>query len=462
MQAFDRDTNMKITYLLLIPLVMHPLCANAQTGTARQDRPHIRLTLDSAVAIALEQNREVMIADRERDRADAQVAEATSGALPQLNVSGLYTRNIRLPVLFLPPNTVFNPGNSTETLELGSNNSYLLGATLSQTLYSRKVGVALDIAHTYHDYAEQAYRATSQDVTLAVRKAFYTVLLARELSAVSREGLEVVRTNVENVRSLYTHGSAAEYDLLRAEVELANTEPLAISADNALVLSLNALKEVLAIPLEADLDVAGEFTFEEVPPAALEDARAGALAANPGLLGLKLQESMLEMNISIERASLFPTLSLIGSYQYQTQDNTFAFRNYLWATSLSVGLQISFPLFDGFRSSARIDQAVIDHDKVRYARLRAEEGLRLRVQSAELKMKEALKRIEGQEQNIAQAHKAVRIAQTRYRSGVGTQLELMDSQAAMTRARATRAQALYDFLIARAEWENAAGITTHH
>ena len=453
---------MRLSYFVIVALALGPPRARAQQDAVPPDRPTIRLTLDSALAIALSQNREVLIADRERDRAEAQVAEATSGALPQLFVSGMYTRNIRLPVLFLPPNTVFNPGSSTEALELGSNNSYLLGATLAQTLYSRKVGVALDIARTYRAYAGQAYRATSQDVALAVRKAFYAVLLARELSAVNREGLAVVRANAENVRSLYTHGTAAEYDLLRAEVELANTEPLAIAADNALVLARNALKEVLAIPLEADLDVIGDFAFAEVPGAVLADARAGAVAANPALAGLRLQEDMLDMNVSIERASLFPTLSLVGSYQYQTQDNTFAFRNYLWATSLSVGLQISFPLFDGFRTSARVDQAVIDRDKVHYTRLRAEEGLRLRLQAAELNMAEAARRIQGQEQNIAQALKAVRIAQTRYRSGVGTQLELMDSQAAMTRARATRAAALFDFLVARAEWENAAGITTQH
>jgi outer membrane protein TolC len=77
-------------------------------------------------------------------------------------------------------------------------------------------------------------------------------------------------------------------------------------------------------------------------------------------------------------------------------------------------------------------------------------------------MAEAKKRIVGQERNVAQAEKAVSIAQTRYRSGVGTQLELMDSQVAMTRARATRAQAVYDFLVAKAEWENTAGNTFTH
>ena len=452
--------DMKGTLIACLLFLQAQSPAQGEQGPRRDAK--IILTLDSALALALGQNRDIMIADKERYRADAQISEAWAGAMPQISLTGLYTRNIMLPVLFLPPNTAFNPGNSTETLELGSNNSYLLGATLSQVLFSRKVGVALDIAHTFHNYTEEGYRATTQDVALAVKKAFYGVLLARELAGANREGLDVVRSNVENVRLQYKNGNAAEYDLLRAEVELANTEPLLISADNALLLSLNSLKNVLALPLETDIDVAGGFAFEDVPEEMLHDAARNAVSSNPAIVQLALQEDMLEKNISVERSNYFPTLSLVGSYQYQTQDNTFAFRNYLWATSLNIGLQVSFPLFDGFRTGARTEQAMIDRDKVHYARLKAEEGIRIQLQAAGLRMGEAKKRIAGQEKNIAQAEKAVRIAQTRYRSGVGTQLELMDSQVAMTRARATHAQAMYDFLVAKAEWENIAGLPGMH
>ena len=447
--------------LIVLLLILHAQ-SSAQGEHDSLPGTKITLTLDSAIALALGQNRDVMIAEKERNKADAQVNEAWAGALPQISIMGLYTRNIRLPVLFLPPNSVFNPGNSTETLELGSDNSYILGASLSQVLFSRKVGVALDIAHTYHDFAEEGYRATTQDVTLSVKKAFYAVLLAGELAGANRQGLDVVRSNVENVRLQFAHGNAAEYELLRAEVELANTEPLLISAENALALSLNSLKNLLAIPLETEVGVTGGFAFDDVSREVMEEARRNAFSSNPAILQLALQEEILDKNISVERANFFQTLSLVGSYQYQTQDNTFAFKNYLWATSANVGLQLSFPLFDGFKTSARTEEAMIDRDKVHYARLKAEEGLRIQLQAAELRMAEAKKRIVGQERNIAQAEKAVRIAGTRYRSGVGTQLELLDSQVAMTRARATHAQAIYDFLVAKAEWENAAGYNVRH
>jgi len=452
--------DLKWTIVVLL-LILHAESPSQAGGEARP-AAKIKLTLDTAIAIALDQNRDVMIADKERFKADAQVNEAWAGALPQFSLAAGFTRNFMLPVLFLPPNTVFNPGNSTLALELGSKNSYLLGAYISQTLFNRKIGVALDIAHTYNDFVQDGYRATTQNVTLTVKKAFYAVLLARELTKAIREGLEVVRSNVENVRAQYAHGSAAEYDLLRAEVEFANTEPSLISVENSYVLSVNSLKNVLAIPQETEVEVGGGLSFDDVPAEAMEEARRNVLSANPAIRQLALQEQMLDMNISIERANNFPTLSLVGTYQYQTQDNTFKFNNYLWATSLNVGVQLSFPVFDGFRTSARTEQATIDRDMAHYARLKAEEGLKIQLQAAELRMAEAKKRIAGQERSIAQSEKAVKIAQTRYKSGVGTQLELMDSRVAMTRARATYAQALYDFLVAKAEWENAAGYSVSH
>jgi outer membrane protein TolC len=442
-------------------LVAALLWCSAAFAQAGGEPPHapMTLTLQQALALALEHNRDILIADQERYRADAQISEARSGAFPQLSLAGTYSRYIQKPVLFLPPNSPINPSNATAKFELGSDNSYTMGATLSQALYSRKVGMALEIASTYRDFAEQSYRATAQDVTLAVKEAFYGVRLAEQLVAANRQGLEVVRANFENVQAQYKHGAAAEFDLLRAEVELANTEPLVISAENNLVLAKNALKNLLTIPLDQDLVVQGGFEFEEVSPVVMTAAEQDVLMKNPAIIGLNLQESMLEKNISIERANYFPTLSLIGAYQWQTQDNTFQFKNYNWAQTLSVGLQLSMSLFDGLRTGARIEQAQVDYQKIHLTRLKAEEGIRIGAQSAALKMAEARKRIQGQEKSIDQAQKAVRIAQTRYKSGVGTQLELLDTQVAMTRAQTNYAVAVYDYLVARAAWQYAVGMT---
>ena len=99
----------------------------------------------------------------------------------------------------------------------------------------------------------------------------------------------------------------------------------------------------------------------------------------------------------------------------------------------------------------------MERNKVHYTRLKVEEGLKVQIQASALRMVEARKRMSGQEKNIEQAQKAVRIAQTRFKSGVGTQLELLDAQVAMTRSQTNYAQALYDYLVSKTEWEYATG-----
>lgn len=415
------------------------------------------LTLEKAIALAKEQNRDILGAEQNRYKAEARVAEARSGAFPQLSASGTYYRYVNKPVMFLPANSIFNTSDQVMSVVFGSNNSYAGGLLLAQPLYNRTVGVALDVADTYRDYIEQDYQATTRDVTLQVRKAFYQVLLARALVKANKEGLDVVRANYENVQSQYNHGTAAEYDLLRAEVELANTEPELITAENSLVLAENALKNLLGLPLGQPITVEGEFAFVPVGEDSLAEGRSNALRQNPMITALGTQESMLKLNVSVEQASYFPSLSLIGSYQWQSQDNTFKFKNYLWANTFMVGLQLDWTLFDGFRRNSRVEQAKLDVQQMHYMRMKAEEGITIQVQSAELRMAEAAKRIRGQEKNIQQAEKAVRIAQTRFKSGVGTQLELLDSQVAMTRAQTTYAKAVYDHLVAKAEWFWAVG-----
>lgn len=416
------------------------------------------LTLDKAVAIALEKNRDVLIADQERYKADAQVAEARSGAFPHLSVSAQYMRNINLPVIFLPANSPpFNPTSSTISFAIGSNNSYQTGATLTQALFSRQIGVALDIASNYKDFSEASFDEAKQSVVLQVKKAFYGVLLMQKLVEANKQGLDVVKANYQNVQALYNHGNAAEFDLLRAEVQVANTEPAVISAENNLLLSVNGLKSLLSLPLDSNVVIEGDFTFAEVPQQVLDEGEREAVTTNPMLQELSFQEAMLDENVSVEQAAYFPSVFAFGSYQFQSQDNTFQFSNYLWAKIFNVGVTVSWSIFDGLATPARVEQARVELKKIQYTKLKAQEGLAIQIQSARLKMDESKRRIEGQEKNIEQAKKAVSIAQTRFKSGVGTQLELLDTQVAMTLAETNYAQAIYDYLVAKADWDFAIG-----
>ncbi len=420
-----------------------------------QQRDTLVFTLNEAIAKAIENNWDIQISEKDIQKSDEQISEAYSNAFPRLELTGNYTRNIKLPVLFIPPDNAFNQSSNTLTMELGSKNSFAATLGLTQILYSQKVNTAIKIAGEYSEYSKFGNKATKQQVILSVKKTFYTILLAKQIVEVSRQNYEAAKANFDNVSVLYKQGVASEYDFLRSEVQAANAQPMLIQAENNLELAKSTLKNILALDIDQPVEVKGDFKFEEVSPEVIQEAGKNAVENNPLVKQLAIQESLLDKNVVIQRSDYFPTLAFFGQYQFQTQDNTFKVKDYNWAKSFMVGLQLTYLLFDGFGRSARVQQAIIDKEKVGLGKRKLEEGLKVQVIQAEMKMEEAKKRIQAQEKSLQQADKALKISQTRYKSGVGTQLEIIDTQAALTFAQTNYSQAIYDYLVARADWEFA-------
>ncbi len=427
---------------------------------AQADSVSLVLTLDKAVSLALQKNYDIRLAQLSLEKAGEQVTEAYSGAYPQLNFNGQYTRNLKIPVLFLPPNTPFNPTPNTETFSIGAKNSYNLGISLSQSIYDPRLGTAISIAKKYSEYSDLTVESAKDDVIAQVKESFYNVLLSKKLVEVNQEGYNVAQANYENTGALYKQGAASEYDYLRAEVQLANVKPSLIEAKNNLQLAKNALKNLLALELNSTIDVEGEFEVENVSPDLIKQSNDILNEKNPMLRQLSLQKLILEENVSIEKAAYLPSLSAFGNYSWQAEDNTFTFSNYNWANVFTVGLQLSVPIFQGFKRDARIQQAKIDVENLEVTKNKTEAALRIGLLQSKLKMDEALDRINAQKQSVNQAERALGIAQTRYKQGVGTQLEILDTQNSLTQTRINYEKAVYDFLIAKTEWEKVLGIIT--
>jgi outer membrane protein TolC len=174
-------------------------------------------------------------------------------------------------------------------------------------------------------------------------------------------------------------------------------------------------------------------------------------------LGLHAYEQILDKNIDIQKADNYPTLAAFGNYQYQAQDNGLKFNKYNSYPVFIVGLSLTYNIFNGLQTKYRTEQAVIEKDKIVLTSKKLEEGIKIQVDETKLRMIEAKKRVDAQARSVEQATKAGSIADVRFKNGLGTQLELIDAQVALTRTQINKAQATYDYLIARADWERASG-----
>jgi len=128
------------------------------------------------------------------------------------------------------------------------------------------------------------------------------------------------------------------------------------------------------------------------------------------------------------------------------------------SNSVAAGIKMEFTIFDGLSTYSRIQQAQADYRKIEYQKNQLIDGIKMEIKQSELRMKEAQEQIETQRQNVIQSEKALKIAEVRYNNGIGTQLELFDAQLILEQAQMGHIKGIYDYLIAKTDWERAIGL----
>ena len=417
-----------------------------------------RLDWNDAWQLALEQNRVLLRSREEVMKARQKVREAYSAAMPSISAVGLYTRNIESPVFYMGMSD--STGRvSTIAIQIGLDNSNRGMLELQQPIYvAGKIGLALRIAKSYLQLSKAIDRQTLQDLRLGLAQSYFGTLLASELTRVQNQALEQARKHRDRTELLFEQGTVSEYDKIRAEVGAANWEPTVLEAENGFRQALLQLQLLLGLSAEDSLELAGTFETNRTPPEPLEETIVRAMAQRSELEAVTYQRMIQRRLLAIERRSLYwPSLYGSASVTWQTEATDWKFENYEWTRSTAAGLTLSIPLFNGFATPARIQQAQADLRSLDYQESDLRQTIRNEVESAHNEVSRALKAVEVQEKNLSQAEKGYDIAQVRYESGLSTQLELLDAELQVNMARVNRLRALHDLTIARFALARAVG-----
>lgn len=413
----------------------------------------IMLTMDDAINLALDKNSELKIAKMEVEKSEQKLREARSGLFPKLDLSGQYQRYIDKPVIFLPPGSPFG-----RTLVIGSDNSYLAAAQLSIPLFALPLYEGIGLASDALEIAEQNYISVKNKIVGDVKKSFLAVILTRETKDVMQQSLKNAQDNFENIKRLNSAGTLSDYDVLRAEVQVENLKPSVLQMENNYKLSLDALKVAIGLDANQNIDVVGEMNFDEsykIPTEA--EVIEELLQNNPTLAILEKQVKLNDRNVSLEQAAYFPSLAGFGNYQYQTQANDFNFSDYNWVKTFVLGLQLQIPIFNGFKTQSRVNQAEIGLKQAVEQKKNLTEAIKTQALSVLYRVQQAVKRIEGQNKTVRTAQEGYEIAKRRLENNVGTQLEVNDAELALRQAKLNRLQAIYDLKVAEADLETVLG-----
>lgn len=418
------------------------------------------LTLEDAVKIALENNSQVKTARLEIIKSDEKLVEARSNLIPQISLSGSYSRYLKKPVLFLPPDSPF--GRLTGgVIEIGFDNSYVGLVSLQMPLFSWSVYAGVNTANKGRLIAEQIYRSIVLKTISDVKKSFYNVLLVKEAYKITKMRIELAEDNLKNVEKMYRQGVASEYDYINAQVQYQNLQPLLVQAENNLELAKNALKLVLGIDVNEEIDVVGEMNVDNFAEIDYASALKELYENNPDIKQAEYQIELSKSLVSLELSGHLPALFLTGNLQYQAQANDFNFNQYRWIRTTFIGLQIQIPIFRGFGTQARIDQARVSLQQSTERMHFVKQALENELKGTIYKIEQSKKRIEAQKKAVELAELGYKIARKRFESGVGTQLEVSNAEVNFAQARLNYQQAIYDYLTALSDLERLIGKTNH-
>lgn len=415
------------------------------------------LSLADAMNTALEQNATIREARSDLEAQHGVVVQTRAVALPTVKATGQYEDD---SITYLQ-NFPFSgpPGSSGVTLPHQNWNS---GIQIVQNMYmGGRMVAAIRAADATQKQAIANYQTSVADTLLNVRIGYYDVLLAAQQVTVQEASLKLLQKQLDDQQHRFDAGTVPRFNVLQAEVAVANQRPAVISAHNSYRISKNNLANLLGYNLprnvweEIPLDLTD--TFDTSPyTISLPDAIQQALARRTELVALSKDVQLQELNIVNAKSGYKPTVSAFAGWKWDNSE--FSTDPGSEFNGWNVGGQLSWDIFDGLLTQGKVKQARAQYDKSKTTLEDEQRQIELQVRTQYSDFIQARETLESQLKVQEEAEEALREANARLDAGTGTQLDVLNAQTSLTQARTTQIQAEHDYVAARARLERAIGV----
>ena len=407
------------------------------------------LSVADTLNIALAQNATILKAKNDLEASHGLVVQTRAVALPQVQASAKYQDEEETLVQNFPGGTQ------------SPHQSWNGGIQISQAIYEGgKLKAAFRAARATKEQAIAQYNSVVADTLLNVRLAYYDVLLAAQQITVHEASVNLLQKELEDQQRRFDAGTVPHFNVLRAEVSVANERPSLIHARNQYRIAKNNLSNLLGYNLPRDIweNIPLNLTdiFDTAPwNVVLPDAIQQALGRRTELLALRKQVELSDLNIVNAKAGYKPTVSLFAGYDWVNSSFSTDLGNKF--DGWNAGAQLSWNIFDGALTHGKVIQANAQYEHARTDLADQSRQIELAVRTAYSDFIEARETLDSQTKVQEQADEALREARARAEAGTGTQLDVLDAETSLTQARTTQIQAEHDYVAARARLERAIG-----
>ena len=416
-----------ITYLSLFIL---PCQANSKEET-------VILTLDEAIAIALRDNREVLLNQEKLHQAKLEIEEAKSAFLPEINLNstaarsrGLYRKDIT---------------------------NYSFQAGMKQYLYRGGKSVnTLKQARDEENVQAAVFDRAISDVILRVKGAFFAISLAKEFTRLNKTIFENAREHFETASSRYKKGEAAESDLLKAQYSVTSSQSLYEESIHQQESTEALLKNILYLEENAAVEIKGDFDYTQ-REVAIDQAILKALKMRPEIREYESRINADKASVEIAKAGNRPDIyASFDYYSRSTTSLTFS-PSKGWQDYNLAGFTLSWPIFDGWATKYKVEEAINNLRQSQIIQAQGRADIATQVKESYLSLKSAISKLKPQEEKSKVYADNLKVTQERYKEGIASELDLKDAGLALLISQFNQKQAGYDYLLAEAKLDNAMG-----
>src|SRR5438552_7457069 len=417
-------------------------CAWVSAGAGNVAAAPPSYDVEQAVALAQAQNPDIAIAPKKIIGARGGLIEARSGFLPSLTSTGLYDKRQQ------QSQSQLRQEDYNATLKLEQNH-YTGGQITSQRAIAQ-----LNIEKQNYELQE-----TASHVAMDVRIAFNDLLLSRAKVRVRQDSVRVLDEELKSQQQSFNAGIVGKLNVQRAEVALANEQPELFNAQTQLKDSYLRLGDLFGLEARpgteaAPFEVSGELQYQPNHPD-LNDCLARADANRPVIKARQKDIAIEDQQYILDRSAMRPHVRAFSGYElYSERDPAVGPEfNYGYV----VGINATWNIFDGFATKGRMQATRARREAAMEALAAARRSVASEVRSALFDLQQAERVLDTETQNVQTADEALEMAKSNFGAGLGTQLDILQAAADVTRTRTTKLSAIYLHNVALARLAHACG-----
>jgi len=418
----------KITAVFLLLVFFSPFYAFSE---------EINLSLNEALVIALRDNRDILLKEEELKKAKVKISESHADLFPAFTLSGDWTYTSGYYA-----KDISQTGMQVDLRQ----NLYTGGKTFNTIKYN---GYRFEVAKALLDKAKI-------DTASNVKKSLLTLILAQDFSKLNKMLVDNGKEELLFIQERYKAGEVSESDVLRAESALSDLVQVYESSLNQVSLAQAVLNNLLYLDKDVKIKAIGEFNFQgrEV---AFDEGLLKALEERPEIRQYAAQIKADKSSIEIAKSSARPNIYASWDYYSRSHAVTTTVNTRNWNDYNILGVTFSWPVFDGWRTKAKVEQAVIDLKQNQLLKEKAIKDIVLELKDAYLGLKDAIALIKSSQTDLKFYADNYRSASEKYKQGELSLLDKSNAQIKYEVSRFNHNQAGYDYTIAKTNFDKAMG-----